>query len=378
MQIDVYWGVWVEEEDVSPVIPAIVSLRGNRFMLPSILVTGGAGYVGSHACKALAVAGYRPVVYDSLSRGHRGAVKWGPLVEGDLHDRDRLVAAMRSHHVTAVMHFAAFAYVGESVLSPELYYRNNVVGTLSLLDAMREAGVATIVFSSTCAVYGIPETVPIRETTAKAPLNPYGDTKLAIERALRWYGDAYGLRYVALRYFNAAGADPDADIGEDHDPETHLIPLVMRAALGRGDPLQIFGTDYPTRDGTAIRDYIHVTDLADAHLRALAVSQAGARAWSLILEPGAAIRCARSSRRWSASSAVRCRGARRRAGRVTRPSLSRILRSPANVSAGIRNIPIWRQSCAPRWHGRPGPHMPADCREQRYINPPLARFLDRQ
>ena len=238
-------------------------------MLQSILVTGGAGYVGSHACKALAAAGYRPVVYDSLSRGHRGAVKWGPLIEGDLHERDRLTEAMRAHRIEAVMHFAAFAYVGESVSRPELYYRNNVVGTLSLLDAMREAGVDRIVFSSTCAVYGTPETVPIRETTAKAPLNPYGDTKLAIERALHWYGAAHGLRYAALRYFNAAGADPDDEIGENHDPETHLIPLVLRAALGRGETLRIFGTDYPTRDGTAIRDYIHVTDLADAHVRAL-------------------------------------------------------------------------------------------------------------
>ena len=157
-------------------------------MLQSILVTGGAGYVGSHAAKALAAAGYRPVVYDSLSRGHRDAVKWGPLIEGDLHEGDRLVAAMRSHRVEAVMHFAAFAYVGESVTRPEIYYRNNVIGTLSLLDAMREAGVATIVFSSTCAVYGVPEAVPIRETTAKAPLNPYGDTKLAIERVLHWTG----------------------------------------------------------------------------------------------------------------------------------------------------------------------------------------------
>src|SRR4051812_50000829 len=264
-----YWGADVEEEGVSAVIPAIVSLPGNRSMLPSILVTGGAGYVGSHACKALAAAGFRPVVYDSLSRGHRGAVKWGPLVEGDLHDRDRLVAAMRSHQVGAVLHFAAFAYVGESVLSPELYYRNNVVGTLSLLDAMREAGVATIVFSSTCAVYGIPETVPIRETTAKAPLNPYGDTKLAVERALHWYGGAHGFRYAALRYFNAAGADPDGEIGEEHDPETHLIPLVLRAALGHAGPLHIFGSDYPTRDGTAVRDYIHVADLAAAHVAAL-------------------------------------------------------------------------------------------------------------
>ncbi|MGD9617211.1 MAG: UDP-glucose 4-epimerase GalE [Alphaproteobacteria bacterium] len=255
-------------------------------MSQSILVTGGAGYVGSHACKTLAAAGYRPVVYDSLSRGHRGAVKWGKLIEGDLHDRDRLVAAMRSNRVEAVMHFAAFAYVGESVTCPELYYRNNVVGTLSLLDAMHEAGVATIVFSSTCAVYGIPETVPIRETTAKAPLNPYGETKLAIERALHWHGAAHGLRYAALRYFNAAGADPDGEIGEDHDPETHLIPLVLRAALGRDEALRIFGTDYPTRDGTAIRDYIHVTDLADAHVRALARLAGGGGSMELNLGTG--------------------------------------------------------------------------------------------
>src|SRR5437764_6394592 len=238
-------------------------------MSKSILVTGGAGYVGSHACKALAAAGYRPVVYDNLSRGHAQAVRWGPLVEGDLHDRACLIAALRSHEIAAVMHFAAFAYVGESVGEPELYYRNNVGGTLALLAAMREAEVRTIVFSSTCAVYGVPDSVPIRETTPKAPLNPYGETKLAIERALHWYGDAYGLRYAALRYFNAAGADPDGEIGEDHDPETHLIPRVLRAALGRGDPVEIYGSDYPTPDGTAVRDYIHVVDLADAHVRAL-------------------------------------------------------------------------------------------------------------
>jgi UDP-arabinose 4-epimerase len=238
-------------------------------MAQSILVTGGAGYVGSHACKALAAAGYRPIVYDNLARGHRDAVKWGPLVEGDLHDRDRLIAAMRAHRVEAVMHFAAFAYVGESVTAPALYYRNNVVGTLSLLDAMHASGVARIVFSSTCAVYGIPQTVPIRETTTKAPVNPYGETKLATERALRWYGAAYGMRSAALRYFNAAGADPDGEIGENHEPETHLIPLILRAALGTGEALRIFGSDYPTRDGSAIRDYIHVTDLADAHVRAL-------------------------------------------------------------------------------------------------------------
>jgi UDP-glucose-4-epimerase GalE len=248
---------------------APATVFGHHSMSQSILVTGGAGYVGSHACKALAAAGYAPVVYDNLSRGVAAAVKWGPLVEGDLHDSARLVEALRSHAVSAVMHFAAFAYVGESVANPELYYRNNVGGTLALLAAMREAGVGTIVFSSTCAVYGVPESLPIRETTPKAPLNPYGETKLAIERALGWYAAGYGLRYAALRYFNAAGGDPDGDIGENHEPETHLIPLVLQAALGTGAPLQIFGSDYPTPDGTAIRDYIHVTDLADAHVRAL-------------------------------------------------------------------------------------------------------------
>jgi UDP-glucose-4-epimerase GalE len=238
-------------------------------MPQSILVTGGAGYVGSHACKALANAGYRPVVYDSLARGHAAAVKWGPLVQGELHDSARIAAAIREHQVAAVLHFAAFAYVGESVTQPELYYGNNVNGTLAMLAAMRDAGVGTIVFSSTCAVYGVPDAVPIREDTAKAPLNPYGDTKLAIERVLHWYAGAYGLRYAALRYFNAAGADPAGEIGEDHEPETHLIPRVLRAALGTGEPVEIYGTDYPTPDGTAIRDYIHVTDLADAHVKAL-------------------------------------------------------------------------------------------------------------
>jgi UDP-arabinose 4-epimerase len=244
-------------------------------MSSAILVTGGAGYVGSHACKALAKAGYLPVTYDNLSRGYRQAVRWGPLVEGDLHDRARLVTALREHNIAAVMHFAAFAYVGESVSEPELYYRNNVGGTLALLGAMRAAEISTIVFSSTCAIYGTPDTVPIVETAAVRPVNPYGETKLAIERALGWYGQAYGLRSVALRYFNAAGADPDGEIGERHDPETHLIPLVIRAALGQAGPVSVFGTDYPTPDGTAIRDYIHVADLADAHVRALAYLDAG-------------------------------------------------------------------------------------------------------
>ena len=238
-------------------------------MSQAVLVTGGAGYIGSHACKALAGAGFQPVVFDNLSRGHREAVRWGPLVEGDLADRQRLCAALIEHKVEAVMHFAAYAYVGESVTDPALYYRNNLGGTLSLLEAMRKAGVGEIVFSSTCATYGIPHGVPIREDAPQRPVNPYGETKLAIERALHWYAAAYGLRSVSLRYFNAAGADPEGEIGEHHEPETHLVPLVLQAALGHGPHIEIYGTDYPTPDGTAIRDYVHVCDLAIAHLRAL-------------------------------------------------------------------------------------------------------------
>jgi UDP-arabinose 4-epimerase len=238
-------------------------------MSQAILVTGGAGYVGSHACKVLARAGYRPVVFDNLSRGRREAVRWGPLVEGDLADVARLSAALAEHRVSAVMHFAAFAYVGESVAEPALYYRNNLGGTLSLLEAMRKAGVGEIVFSSTCATYGTPDVVPITEDSPQCPVNPYGETKLAIERALHWYGQAYGVRSAALRYFNAAGADPEGEIGECHEPETHLVPLVLQAALGQRPQIDIYGTDYPTPDGTAIRDYIHVQDLALAHLRAL-------------------------------------------------------------------------------------------------------------
>ena len=238
-------------------------------MSQAVLVTGGAGYIGSHACKALAGAGFQPVVFDNLSRGHREAVRWGPLVEGDLADRQRLCAALIEHKVEAVMHFAAYAYVGESVTDPALYYRNNLGGTLSLLEAMREAGIGEIVFSSTCATYGIPDGVPIREDAPQRPVNPYGETKLAIERALHWYAAAYGLRSVSLRYFNAAGADPEGEIGEHHEPETHLVPLVLQAALGHGPHIEIYGTDYPTPDGTAIRDYVHVRDLAIAHLRAL-------------------------------------------------------------------------------------------------------------
>ncbi len=238
-------------------------------MRQSILVTGGAGYIGSHACKALARAGYLPVVFDNLSLGHRDAVRWGPFVEGDLADRWCLRAALAEHRVVAVMHFAAYAEVGQSVADPALYYRNNLIGTLSLLDAMREIGVGEIVFSSTCAIYGTPETVPIGEGAPQRPVNPYGETKLAIERALRWYGAAYGIRSASLRYFNAAGADLEGELGEAHEPETHLIPLVLQAALGQRSHIDVYGTDYPTPDGTAIRDYVHVDDLAIAHLQAL-------------------------------------------------------------------------------------------------------------
>jgi UDP-glucose-4-epimerase GalE len=255
-------------------------------MRRAIMVTGGAGYIGSHACKALARAGYDPIAYDSLVRGHREAVRWGPLVEGDLADQALLVETIRRFQVAAVMHFAAFAYVGESMTQPELYFRNNVVNSFGLLEAMHETGVRKMVFSSTCATYGIPETVPIGEDSPQHPVNAYGETKLMIERALHWHGIAHGLTYVALRYFNAAGADPEGETGELHEPETHLIPLVLRAALGQRAAIDVFGTDYPTPDGTAIRDYIHVSDLADAHVRALAYLEQGGASTALNLATG--------------------------------------------------------------------------------------------
>jgi UDP-arabinose 4-epimerase len=255
-------------------------------MSQSVLVTGGAGYIGSHACKVLARAGYQPVVFDNLSRGHREAVRWGPLIEGDLADRNRLLTALQTHRVAAVMHFAAYAYVGESVADPAMYYRNNLGGSLSLIEAMRETGVDKIVFSSTCATYGVPAGSPISESAPQLPVNPYGETKLAIERALHWYGEAYGLRSASLRYFNAAGADPEGEIGEHHEPETHLVPLVLQTALQQRSHVDIYGTDYPTADGTAIRDYIHVEDLAEAHVRALEHLCAGRESTALNLGTG--------------------------------------------------------------------------------------------
>jgi UDP-glucose-4-epimerase GalE len=235
----------------------------------NILVTGGAGYVGSHAAKLLGSEGHELWVYDNLVFGHRSAVAPGRLIEGDLLDQQKVESVLRAKEIEAVMHFAAFAYVGESVTEPAKYYRNNVIGSLSLMEAMRAAGVSRMVFSSTCATYGEPDEVPIRESQPQRPINPYGFTKLVIERALADYARAYGWGYAALRYFNAAGASGDGDLGEDHDPETHLIPLVLQAALGQRESVTIFGDEHPTPDGTCIRDYVHVDDLASAHLAAL-------------------------------------------------------------------------------------------------------------
>jgi UDP-glucose-4-epimerase GalE len=235
----------------------------------NILVTGGAGYVGSHACKVLAAAGYTPVVFDNLSRGHERAVRFGPLEVGELADRDRLDEVFARHRPAAVLHFAALAYVAESVAEPELYHRNNVLGSLNLLEAMVGARVAAIVFSSTCAVYGAPADGLLVEDMPCAPVNPYGETKMKVEQHLADFSRDHGFRYAALRYFNAAGAAPDDGLGEDHEPETHLIPLVLDVAAGRRSDITVFGNDYETPDGTCVRDYIHVLDLADAHVRAL-------------------------------------------------------------------------------------------------------------
>jgi UDP-arabinose 4-epimerase len=235
-----------------------------------VLVTGGAGYIGSHTAKTLKAAGHEPIVLDNLIYGHTWAVQWGPFEQGDLADMAFLRSVFDRHAIDAVIHFAANAYVGESMTDPSKYFRNNTFNTLNLLDTMVARGVKRMVFSSTCATYGDPQRIPIDESHPQAPVNPYGESKLFVERILHWYGKAYALRSVALRYFNASGADPEGDIGEDHDPETHLIPLVIEAALGRRPPVGVFGSDYPTPDGTAIRDYIHVMDLADAHVKALA------------------------------------------------------------------------------------------------------------
>lgn len=234
-----------------------------------VLVTGGAGYIGSHTCKLLRQKGLTPVVIDNLVYGHKEFVKWGPFIQGDICDEGLLDEVFATYAPSAVIHFAAFAYVGESVTDPAKYYTNNVAGTLTILDAMRKYNCERIVFSSTCATYGVPETLPIVEATEQNPINPYGQSKLMVETILQDYERAYGLKSCSLRYFNAAGADRDAEVGERHTPETHLIPLVIDAARGQRESITIYGSDYGTEDGTAVRDYVHVTDLAQAHILAL-------------------------------------------------------------------------------------------------------------
>ena len=234
-----------------------------------ILVTGGAGYIGSHACKALAAAGYTVITYDNLVYGHPWAVKWGPLEKGDILDRSRLDEVITTYRPEAVMHFAAYAYVGESVENPGKYYRNNLAGALTLLEAMRDHRIDKFIFSSTCATYGVPQEMPISEDHFQLPINPYGHSKLMVEQILRDFHSAHGIRSISLRYFNAAGSDSDGEIGEVHDPETHLIPLILDAAAEKRPYITIFGDDYDTPDGTCIRDYIHVTDIAKAHILAL-------------------------------------------------------------------------------------------------------------
>jgi UDP-glucose-4-epimerase GalE len=262
------------------------------YVMANVLVTGGAGYIGSHTCKMLTKAGFLPVVLDDLRRGHRSAVQWGPLIEGDCGDSSVLEQVFRSYQIKAVIHFAAYAYVAESMKAPDMYFRNNVVSTMNLLDAMRLHEVNTIVFSSSCATYGIPVKNTITEDHPQSPINPYGESKLMVERILYWHGLSYGLNWSALRYFNAAGADPDGELGEDHDPEPHLLPRVLAAAAGRIPCVEIFGTDYATPDGTAIRDYVHVTDLARAHVLAtgLLLSSGASGAFNLGTSSGHSVR----------------------------------------------------------------------------------------
>lgn len=235
----------------------------------AVLICGGAGYIGSHVNKQLYEEGYETIVFDNLVHGHREAVKWGSFEQGDLNNLEDIEGVFQKYHIEAVFHFAAFAYVGESVAEPEKYYYNNIANTLNLLKVMKRHGCKRIIFSSTCATYGEPQILPITEDMPQNPINPYGATKWMVERILRDYQKAYGLQFVVLRYFNAAGADPKGELGESHNPETHLIPLVLDAAAGNREDIKVFGTDYDTPDGSCIRDYIHVADLSSAHLLAL-------------------------------------------------------------------------------------------------------------
>jgi UDP-arabinose 4-epimerase len=251
-----------------------------------VLLTGGAGYVGSHAAKCLKRNGFEPVTLDDLSSGHRWAVKWGPFVQGDIADAKLVRETVARYRIRAVLHLAAYASVGESMAKPWKYFQNNVTGSLRLLDALRDSSAEHIIFSSTCATYGTPQHGRIKESDLQNPVNPYGESKLMIEKALRWYGEAYGITSVCLRYFNAAGADPEGELGEVHNPETHLIPTAINTALGLCDSLEIYGRDYPTRDGSAVRDYTHVADLAEAHVTALQYLLEGGSSESVNLGTG--------------------------------------------------------------------------------------------
>ncbi|RWC88464.1 MAG: UDP-glucose 4-epimerase GalE [Mesorhizobium sp.] len=252
----------------------------------AILVTGGAGFIGSHTCKLLAAAGYLPVAFDNLSRGNEKSVAWGPLVVGDIRDRAAMQAAIATYQPTAVIHFAALAYVGESVQQPAEYYSTNVAGTIAVLDAARAHAIENIIFSSSCATYGVPEALPVRESSSQNPISPYGRTKLMGEQIIGDYASAYGMKFAILRYFNACGADPDGELGEWHTPETHLVPRVLMAASGIIDEIEVFGTDYDTPDGTCVRDYIHVSDLARAHLKALQYLEGGGQGLAVNLGTG--------------------------------------------------------------------------------------------
>jgi UDP-glucose-4-epimerase GalE len=278
-------------------------------------VTGGAGYVGSHACKALAAKGYMPITFDNLSRGNLWAVKWGPFEKGEIADEQQVRVVLEKYRPCALMHFAAYAYVGESVEHPLLYYRNNFAGTAALLRAVVDYGCIPVVFSSSCATYGIPERIPITEDHPQRPINPYGHSKLFVERMLADLNVAYGLPWIALRYFNAAGADPDGQVGETHSPETHLIPLVLEAAR-TGATIRIFGNDYETPDGTCIRDYIHVDDIAEAHVRALDHLRGGGESCALNLanERGYSVKEVIAAAEAVARCSIRSEVAPRRAG----------------------------------------------------------------
>jgi UDP-arabinose 4-epimerase len=323
-------------------------------MTDAVLVTGGAGYIGSHVCKRLAEAGLLPVAYDNLSSGHEWAVRWGPLVQGELADPARLAWAFEQHRPIAAMHFAGLISVADSMRDPAAYYRNNVAAGLVLLEALRRHGTSGLVFSSTAALYGIPNRLPIPEEHAIAPINPYGASKAAFERMLADFSAAHGLRSVSLRYFNAAGADPSAEIGEAHDPEFHLIPLILDVALGRRGELLINGEDYDTADGTCVRDYIHVMDLADAHIAALGYLRAGGATTALNLgtSKGHSVRAVLEAARAVTGHPIPARIADRRAGDpailvADARAASRLLDWRPRLSAIERQIEdAWR------WHRR--------------------------